>query len=282
MKTTELGQRRFTKGKNLDIVIFIPGHGRVLTYNYDTEIAHVHKSKYQNQLCNLIYAQDGTEHVVNFEGIRQSVSIPNTATALNSIVALYSIDALTMMSVQRMLFLAVTGYENIRTDGSFVARNYTAGRSLSALSMFDEVIDEIEYVRMSSMVRAGDRSNTAMEYTVLSFADSSGLNSVQVLDKNRTRLIKVSENGLLAGEWYQNHRQNSIGGKTIGDVLMDVGRIDKFSWDNVVQLETNGQRALCKELVWRFHVDRSPAIGGNPVPEGKNIFHTSTTITELS
>ncbi|AYQ99323.1 hypothetical protein PBI_CANTARE_103 [Brevibacterium phage Cantare] len=280
MQTVALGYLRVSKKSHMDVVLFIPGRGRVMTYNHISEVAYVHASSLERPLVRLIEAQFDTTRLDGSTGRIRTTSTPSNLDAVAPAVASFHVPPLTLMKLVRATFLATVGYENVHLDSSFIARNYIVARSLTQTQDSHDEMFQMKIERNMAIEGNEDHGAEVMSYFVYSRNDFGEVGQVVAYGGNQDILVSAGHQNLYSSRMSATHLKHSIGSKNIGDVLRDVGGIKGFDWDKTIPLR-KGQVAMAKELIWRFYAERSPVIGGNPIPTGRNIFYTSTTIESL-
>lgn len=280
MHTFALGQMRVTKGEHLDIVLFVPGKGRVMTYNHMSKTAYIHSSSMERALVRLIEAQYDTTRLPSVVGKMFTTSSPSSSKAVAPVTTTFHVPPLTIMQIIRTTFLSVVGYENVSLDSSFIARNYILARSLMPSADGHDYMARMRLERNATIDANKDKGIEAMSYFVYSGVEMGDVNHVVAYSGSQNILVSAGRENLYASRMSALHLKHSVGGKNIGDVLRDIGNIRGFDWDTTRPLR-KGQLDMAKELIWRFYAERSPVIGGNPIPEGRNIFYTSTTIEGL-
>lgn len=280
MQTVALGYLRVSKKAHLDVVLFTPGRGRVMTYNRTSEVAYIHASSIERPLVRLIEAQFDTTRLDGSTGRIRTTSTPNNSNAVAPAVASFHVPPLALMQLVRATFLATVGYENVHLDSSFIARNYIMARSPMPSVDIHSYMARMRDERNAIIDARKDKGIEAMSYFVYAGVEAGEVNHVVAYSGNQSILVSAGRENLYSSRMNATHLKHSVGSKNIGDVLRDVGGIKGFDWDKTIPLR-KGQLDMAKELIWRFYAERSPVIGGNPVPTGRNIFYTSTTIESL-
>lgn len=277
MITTGLGQ----VARIDDTVIFIPGNqGRLLTYSWEDSIAYIHESLLKDLAIKEV-ALAMNSPWVDFSNSEMLPSLNGIKFRDgNHIVAIYKMPGAVFRKVQQRIFLKVVGYENIELNGSFIARGYINSMSLAYMKSINLSTNQLREEVRQTMDGKNDNGTTVMAYTIFSRTSDGETECIDVYDDANNMSFRADNTALQVGYARSDHLKQSVNGNNISTVLRDIGGISNFEWNKNIPL-TPGDSQMCKELIWRFYVDRSALIGGSPIPTGEYLYNTATTIQSL-